>query len=257
MITIGLSPCPNDTFIFYALLENKIKTPFEFKPYFADVEQLNRLAFERKLEVTKMSFHAYLHLQMDYQLLSSGAALGQACGPLFIYKNKMPKEDSLIAVPGEFTTAYLLFKLFYPSYKNIVFMTFDEIENAILDEKVDAGVIIHENRFTYADKGLQKVMDLGEQWETHTQSMIPLGGIFLRENSSLVKEELEKYIRASIEYAQDNLEETLAYCKKYAQEMDETVMLQHIHLYVNKFSLDLGSEGNASIEKLKQLWQKE
>lgn len=257
MITIGLSPCPNDTFIFYALLEKKIKTPYEFQPHFADVEQLNRMAFRNTLEITKMSFHAFLYLQEQYRLLSSGAALGQACGPLFIYKNKIPNSDSRIAIPGEYTTAFLLFKIFYPDYKNIEFMTFDEIENAILDEKVDAGVIIHENRFTYLEKGLQKVVDLGEKWETLTQSMIPLGGIFLRNDSSLTIYEVEKWIKESILYAQDHLEETLAYCKKYAQEMDETVMLKHIQLYVNKYSVDLGQEGKSSIKKLKQLWQKE
>ncbi len=255
-IKLGLSPCPNDTFIFYGLLNSKVDTEgLQFEPVFEDVETLNEKAFAGELPVTKLSFHTWLYLQEKYLLLDSGAALGRGCGPLLIGKEVLSNEELksvTVAVPGKFTTAHLLLKLFYPFVQHKKEMIFSAIENSILHDEVKAGVIIHENRFTYPSKGLKKICDLGERWETETHSPIPLGGIFTsvtegKEFHSTV----DRIIKRSIEYAWQHQEETMEYVKQYSQEMDVTVMKQHIDLYVNDFSLSLGTDGMKAIELLK------
>jgi len=255
-VKIGLSPCPNDTFIFYALLHNKVDCEgYEFEPVFEDVESLNEKAFQIELPITKLSFHAWLYLQDKYSLLDSGAALGNACGPLLISKKLLSNEDlktSTVAIPGKYTTAHLLLKLFYPYITNKKEIIFSEIENALLKEEVSAGVIIHENRFTYLSKGLKKICDLGERWENETHSPIPLGGIFTRVTEGKDYHlAINRIIKRSIEYAWDHMDEAIQFVKIHSQEMSEEVMKKHIYLYVNNYTNSLGAEGNKAIEILK------
>jgi 1,4-dihydroxy-6-naphthoate synthase len=250
---IGLSPCPNDTFIFYALLHQKIDTYLRFEPVFNDVEKLNLMAFDSTLPISKLSFHAYMMLQDKYVLLDAGAALGAGCGPLLICKNPINNiENASIGIPGQYTTAHLLLKIFYPNCHNKELFRFDEIESAISRELIDAGVIIHENRFTYQEKGLQLICDLGAKWEQATQCLIPLGGIFISKANEELAVELSMLIKKSIEYAYRNEAEVLRYCQKYAQEMNEIIMKKHIDLYVNQYSLSLGNEGNKAIQTLQK-----
>lgn len=256
-ITLGFSPCPNDTYMFAALVNKWIDTgDIDFTVHMEDVEQLNRWAGSGFLDVTKMSFHRALSLDDQYTLLSSGAALGNNCGPLLIAKRPLTKEEILqgpVALPGEWTTAHLLFKLFYPGCKAKEFYLFSEIEDRILNEDVIAGVIIHENRFTYQDKGLARIADLGENWESSTGYPIPLGGIFASTRlSSGQRHEIEVLIRKSILFANSHPERVMPYVRRYAQEMDEQVMKSHIDLYVNDFSIDLGEKGSKSIEALRE-----
>lgn len=256
-IKLGLSPCPNDTFIFYAMLHNKVNCEgLQFEPVFADVESLNEKAFNSELPITKLSFHAWLYLQEKYSLLDSGAALGRGCGPLLIAKELLSDEELktvTVAIPGKYTTAHLLLKLFYPFIQQKKEMVFSVIENSILSDEVKAGVIIHENRFTYEAKGLKKICDLGERWETETHSPIPLGGIFTSvTGGNDFHTTVDRIIKRSIEYAWKNQEETMLYVKQYSQEMVVSVMQQHIDLYVNDFSLSLGVDGMKAIELLKQ-----
>lgn len=255
-IKIGLSPCPNDTFIFYAMLHSKVDCEgLQFEPVFADVESLNEKAFLSELPITKLSFHAWLYLQEKYLLLNSGAALGNGCGPILISKHVL-NDDELktapIAIPGKYTTAHLLLKIFYPFITNKIEMVFSEIEKALVNEEVEAGVIIHENRFTYQSKGLKKICDLGERWETESHSPIPLGGIFTRTSEgNLFHDSINRIIKRSIAFAWQNENETMQFVKQYSQEMSESVMKQHIHLYVNEFTDSLGVEGMKAIELLK------
>jgi 1,4-dihydroxy-6-naphthoate synthase len=204
-----------------------------------------------------MSFHRALSLDNAYTLLKSGAALGDGCGPLLIAKHELSEDEikkGPIALPGEWTTAHLLFKLFYPSSANKQFYVFSEIEDLVLNEKVVAGVIIHENRFTYQSKGLICVTDLGTEWETQTNLPIPLGGIFAHRRLPVeVIQEVERLIRESIQFAYQNQDIVMPYVRKHAQEMQEEVMLEHIKLYVNSFSLDLGEKGLMAIDSLKNL----
>lgn len=257
-ITLGFSPCPNDTFMFAALVNGWIDTHgLVFDVHMEDVETLNQWAGENKLDVTKMSFHRSLGLNDYYALLSSGAALGNGCGPLIIAKEMLSKEAILygqVALPGYWTTAHLLFKIFYPEALHKSFYVFNKIEDAVLKEEAIAGVIIHENRFTYADKGLVKIIDLGEAWENQTGLPIPLGGIFASTSISTETISLiESLIRKSIQFAWDHPEQVMPYVRQYAQEMDEEVMMSHIRLYVNDFSLDLGKIGQKSVACLKNL----
>ncbi|MEI7802218.1 MAG: 1,4-dihydroxy-6-naphthoate synthase [Bacteroidota bacterium] len=259
-IKLGLSPCPNDTFIFYAMLHNKVNCEgLQFEPMFADVESLNEKAFKGELPVTKLSFHTWLYLQEKYSLLDSGAALGRGCGPLLIAKEVLSDEDLktvTVAIPGKYTTAHLLLKLFYPFVQHKKEMVFSAIENSILTDEVKAGVIIHENRFTYEAKGLKKICDLGERWEIETHSPIPLGGIFTSVTAGKdFHSTVDRIIKSSIEYAWKNQEETMQYVKQYSQEMDVTVMQQHIDLYVNDFSLSLGTVGMNAVEIMKRKFE--
>ncbi len=252
-ISLGYSPCPNDTFIFYALVHNKIKADMVFSEILEDVETLNRMAFQKELDVTKASFHAFGHLRDDYCLLHSGSALGRGCGPLVVAKNPITKDElcgKTIAIPGRMTTAYLLLQLFAPDIKKIVEMPFDRIMSAVSLGTVDAGLIIHESRFTYPDYKLIKLVDLGEWWEEETSLPIPLGGIFAkRDLGAGVIQEVDLLLKRSIEYAFQNRDLTRGYIKEHAQELEDDVIDQHINLYVNDFTLDIG-DGIIAIEKL-------
>ncbi len=254
-LTLGFSPCPNDTFIFDALVHHKIDTEgLDFDVYLGDVEDLNQKAFNNELDITKISYHAFGYLTDNYVLLNSGSALGKGCGPILVKSSKFKVkslEDCKIAIPGKYTTANFLLSIAHPEATNKTELLFSDIENAVLNDKVDAGLIIHENRFTYQEKGLEKIIDLGEYWEETTGALIPLGGIIIKRN--LPKEIIEKVnrlIRKSIEFAFSNPNEPLKYMQQHSQEMDETVMRQHVELYVNKYSIDLGVEGKDAITQM-------
>lgn len=254
-LTLGFSTCPNDTFIFDAAVHNKIDTEgIVFDLVLGDVEELNKKAFEGEIDITKLSYHAYAYASMNYVLLNSGSALGNNNGPLLISKKKIyPDEinDLKIAIPGKYTTANLLLGIAYPQAKNKIPYLFSDIETALLDNEVDAGLIIHENRFTYEAKGLKKIIDLGEYWENLTQMPIPLGGIVInRKHSKELQLKVSNIIKRSIEYAYKNPNSSLNYIKQYAQEMDAKVMKKHIDLYVNDFSIDLGKQGKLAIKTL-------
>jgi len=254
-LTLGFSPCPNDTFIFDAMVNNKIDTNgITFNTALEDVETLNKWALEGRLAITKLSFAVYRKVREQYRLLNSGSALGRGCGPLLIAKEPIAQEDiknCKIAIPGEHTTANLLFSIAFPGAQRKEVMLFSDIENAVLEGRVDAGVIIHENRFTYQQKGLVKIIDLGEFWENTTGSPIPLGGIFIRKDvPEPVQQQVDALIHQSLQYAYRQYPQLSGYVKQHAQEMDEQVMRQHIDLYVNDFSLDLGAEGHAAVNKL-------
>ena len=259
-LTLGFSPCPNDTFIFDALVHHKIDTEgLEFEVVFADVEQLNLWALEGKLDVTKLSFNAFTYCVEDYALLDSGSALGRNCGPLLIKKpNTILTSESTIAIPGKYTTANMLLNIAYPDYINKVETLFSDIENDVLSEKVDAGLIIHENRFTYQDKGLEKVKDLGEFWEEKTGLPIPLGGIVIKRNLPLdVQLKVERVLRKSVEYAFANPNSSADYVQCHAQEMEKDVVDAHINLYVNGFSISTGKEGKKAVEMVFEKVEKE
>lgn len=254
-LSLGFSPCPNDTFIFDALIHHKIDTEgLEFEVHLEDVEGLNQMAFAQKLDITKLSYHAFAYLQNEYALLHAGSALGNNCGPILIAKEVVPKEevkDLKIAIPGKYTTANFLLSIAFPKAQQKVEMLFSDIEEAILKEEVDAGLIIHENRFTYQAKGLNKIVDLGEYWEGTTQLPIPLGGIVInRKLDPIVQQKVNRVLKKSILFAFDHPKSALPYIRRHAQEMDETVMYQHINLYVNEFTKDLGIKGKAAVEQL-------
>ncbi|HID27422.1 MAG TPA: 1,4-dihydroxy-6-naphthoate synthase [Methanosarcinales archaeon] len=252
---LGYSPCPNDTFIFYALTHQKIDTEnIIFKEVLEDVETLNFMALEGILDITKVSYHAFGYLRDKYCLLRSGSALGYGCGPLVIAKepfNIEELENKKIAIPGKLTTAHLLLQLMTQKIKNVVVMQFDKIIDAVFKEKVDAGLIIHESRFTYQNYGLKKIIDLGDWWEKETGLPIPLGGIIIKRSlgSDIIKK-VDNAIHRSIEYAYANPEETKDYIKAHAQELDSDVIQQHICLYVNDYSLDLGEDGIFAVQYL-------
>jgi len=253
--TIGISPCPNDTFIFYALLNKKIDTlGLDFNVVFEDVSALNKMAFDDTLDITKLSYHTYAYVREHYKLLESGSALGNNCGPLLIAKRQLTDEEILngsVAIPGKYTTANFLLKYKYPSIEKIKTFLFSKIEDAVLTGKTDMGLIIHENRFTYQDKGLIKIADLGEYWEQTTQLPIPLGGIVIKKSiEESISISIDRLIAQSIEYAYENEHEVLTYCQQYAQEMDFNVMKSHIGLYVNEYSLKLGQKGKKAINHL-------
>jgi len=257
-LTLGFSPCPNDTFIFYALLNNKIASGgFLFLPVIEDVESLNRRALNHDLDITKLSFAAYPQVVSIYQLLDSGSALGNNCGPLLISKRNISQEDianCTVAIPGEHTTANFLFTRFFPERHSVKPMLFSKIEDALLNDEVDVGVIIHENRFTYQKRGLKKIADLGELWETETRLPIPLGGIAAKKSLGIETiSAVEQLISESIQYAFQHLDETIPFVKKYSQSMEEEVMWQHIRLYVNDFTISLGEKGKAAVEKFLQV----
>lgn len=250
--SLGISPCPNDTFIFDALINNRIETgDFLFNVSFEDVETLNKSALEGKLDITKISFAVYPMIADKYQILTAGSALGNGVGPLLISKNKFKdlSEIKTVAIPGKLTTANYLFKMFYPSFQSSKEYIFSEIENAVLDGSVDAGIIIHENRFTYAAKGLQKISDLGELWEKKTGQPIPLGGIAIRRDlNENLKRRINALVKESVLYAFDNPDAGKEFIRMHAQEMSEEVRMQHINLYVNEFSIDLSEKGCQAIE---------
>jgi len=258
--TLGFSPCPNDCFIFDALLHGKIDTEgLTFKTVIEDVEALNRRAVKgsklkvQSLDITKLSFFSYAQVKKKYSILDSGSALGFGVGPLVISDKRLKIEDLndkklRIAIPGKNTTANLLFSLAFPKASNKVEMLFSKIEDAVLKRKVDAGVIIHESRFTYKQKGLKKVIDLGEWWESKTKLPIPLGCIAIKNSfSKNIQKKVERVIRRSVEFAFANPDSGKVFIKKHAQEMDDAVIKKHIHLYVNRYSVSLGKEGRKAV----------
>lgn len=291
-LSLGFSPCPNDTFIFDALIHGKIDTEgLEFEVSYDDVETLNRKAFRAELDITKLSYHAFAHVIADYVLLNSGSALGFGVGPLLITgpasgsassapgsaspesgsarlpsspgasgpaaapavspSAAAPDDAAKIGIPGHYTTANFLLSLAFPEARNKKEMVFSDIEDALLKGDIDFGLIIHENRFTYEKKGLQKVMDLGAFWEKETGCPIPLGGIMMKRNiRPEIQAKVDRLIRRSIEYAFANPSSGIGFIRSHAQEMDEAVMYRHIELYVNKYSVDLGPEGRRAVEVL-------
>ncbi len=254
-VTIGYSPCPNDTFIFYALTHGKVRVPgVEFRERLDDVETLNSTALDGGLDVTKISYHALGHLRETYALLRSGGALGRGCGPLIVARPGTSLDDlkkGAVAVPGKLTTAYLLLRLFDPSIGRVRVMTYDRIMQAVEEGEVIAGLIIHESRFTYPLHGLEKLLDLGEWWEKNTGLPIPLGGILgKRSLGRTLLLRIEDAIRESLRYAQSHADEVMGYCSRYAREIEPAIMKSHIGLYVNDFSLDLGEEGLAAVRRL-------
>jgi 1,4-dihydroxy-6-naphthoate synthase len=260
-LSLGFSPCPNDTFIFDALVNKKIDTEgLDFDIHLEDVQTLNNFALEDRLDFSKISYGVLPLLLNTHTLLNSGGALGNGVGPLLISKNENitagDVNDLRIAIPGKNTTAYLLFSFVYPNAKNISFYVFNEIEAAVLSGEVDAGVIIHENRFTYAQKGLYKITDLGAQWETKTKSPIALGGIVASNRiPKPIMQQVDQLIAKSVEYAFNNYPAISEYVSSHAQEMSEAVMRQHIDLYVNNFSRDMGETGKKAIETLVRIYQ--
>jgi len=259
MITLGFSPCPNDTFIFYALLNGRLDAKgLQFEPRIEDVETLNRLALEKILDITEVSCHAFHYVRDDYRFLRSGGAFGRGCGPLVVSRNPyIPKdlEGKKVAIPGEMTTAYLLLKLFFHAAfgskkMDVVPMLFHEIPAAVRDGKVDAGLIIHESRFTYPEYGLSKVLDLGEWWEKETGLPIPLGGIIGKKTLGAALDATESLISESVAYANAHSDEAMPYIKRYSQELSESVIYSHIGLYVNDFTADMGGEGRAALDEL-------
>jgi 1,4-dihydroxy-6-naphthoate synthase len=260
-LTIGFSPCPNDTFIFDALIHHKIDTEgLDFEVFYDDVETLNQKAFRGELDITKLSYHAFAYAANKYILLDAGSALGFGVGPMLICKGNAEDlkarleagDTSLkIGIPGKYTTANFLLSLAYPDAINKQELVFSDIENAVLDGRVDVGLIIHENRFTYQDKGLHKIIDLGDYWEKRTGCAIPLGGIVANRNLPLdVQHKINRVLKRSVEFAFANPKSGLEYIRSHAQEMSEEVMYKHIDLYVNKFSVDLGEEGKKAIKLL-------
>lgn len=250
--TLGFSPCPNDTFIFDALVNGKIDTGnFEFEVIMEDVETLNRMALSEKLDISKISYGVLSRILPLYKVLNAGGALGMGAGPLLVTSKPTTTgeiNEMSVAIPGMNTTAHMLFSIAFPGAQKKKFMVFSSIEDAVLKGEVDAGVIIHENRFTYQQKGLHKVLDLGDYWEQNTGGPIPLGGIVMnRKYDNRIMEEVNRLIMESLLYARKNYPELSDFVKNNSQEMEEQVMRQHIDLYVNDYSLDLGQKGRAAV----------
>lgn len=254
-LSLGYSPCPNDTFIFYGLIHGKVPcSEVTFIEQLEDVETLNQLALKNQLDLTKISYHAFGHLRQNYVLLRSGGALGRGCGPLIIAAENttMAKlRGKKIAIPGQLTTANLLLQLYSDGYEDVLILPFDKIMAAVGQGRADAGVIIHESRFTYQQYGLKQILDLGQWWEEESGYPIPLGGILARRNlgASLIRK-IDAALRQSIEYAYAHPQEPQDYVKQHAQELDDSVVRNHIELYVNDFSLDLGDEGVQAVNSL-------
>ncbi|MES2430872.1 MAG: 1,4-dihydroxy-6-naphthoate synthase [Bacteroidota bacterium] len=258
-LSIGFSPCPNDTFIFDALVNKKIDTEgLTFNTLLEDVQTLNQWAIEGKLNITKLSYGVLPLALNKYVVLNSGSALGKGVGPLLIQNPDLKftdTSDCIVAIPGENTTAHLLFSLAYPNANNKVFMRYDEIENFV-SQKKGLGVIIHENRFTYEAKGLKKIIDLGDYWEQQTNCAIPLGAIVIdKKIDPVIQKKVEALVKKSIEYAFSNYPELNDYIRIHSQEMSEDVMRKHIDLYVNNYSIDLGEDGRSAIKKLLSIYQ--
>jgi 1,4-dihydroxy-6-naphthoate synthase len=254
-LTLGFSPCPNDTFIFDAMVHGRIDTEgLEFDYLLADVEELNRRAFASDVDVTKMSYHAYAYVCQNYLILDSGSALGYRNGPLLISKRELGEsdlKDARIAIPGKYTTANLVFSIAWPESLNKTEYIFSDIENALLNDDVDAGLIIHETRFTYSKKGLSMIADMGEYWENLTGLPIPLGAIVInRRVPHEVALKVNRVIRRSLEYAYQDSLASYDFVTTNAKEMDRNVMNNHIKLFVNKFTLNLGDEGKRAVNEL-------
>ena len=254
-LTLGFSPCPNDTFMFYPLVHGLVDTSgIAYRERLEDVETLNLLALKGELDVSKVSYHALGQIRDEYALLRSGSALGRGCGPLLVATGTIDPTDlagKTIAVPGRYTTALLLLRLFDPRLTNFIVMPFNEVMDAVQSGNADAGVIIHESRFTYQGFGLHKLLDLGEWWEAETGLPIPLGGIVARRSlGSETINAIERALRAGVDYARNHPSEAAHYICEHAQEMSADVCAAHIDLYVNDFSADLGAEGVRAIQCL-------
>ncbi|WP_025141808.1 menaquinone biosynthesis family protein [Pedobacter jeongneungensis] len=263
-LTLGFSPCPNDTFIFDALIHHKIDTEgLEFEVFYDDVETLNQKAMKGELDITKLSFHAFAYVANQYALLDAGSALGFGVGPLLISKNhfdeselQTPNSELKVGIPGKYTTANFLLGIAYPHLLNKQELVFSEIESALLNDQIDLGLIIHENRFTYQDKGLNKIVDLGDYWEKLTGCAIPLGGIVINRNLDReVQLKVNRLIRQSVEFAFAHPKSGIDFIRQHAQAMEESVMYKHIELYVNKYSINLGEEGRKAVDTLFKLAQ--
>ena len=256
-LTLGFSPCPNDCFMFDAMVHRRIDLEgLDFDVRMADIEALNSAAFAGAVDITKLSFHAYAYCADDYVLLDAGSALGRNCGPLLISQRPISPEevaagDLRIAIPGKYTTANFLLSLAFPHASDKSECLFSDIEWGVLDGRFDAGLIIHENRFTYADRGLKKIIDLGEFWESETGAAIPLGGIVIsRRLPADVRQRVNRVMRRSVEYAFANRDASLPFVRANAQAMSDEVMYKHIDLYVNEYSVDLGVDGRRAVEVL-------
>jgi len=256
-LSLAFSPCPNDCFIFDAIVNRRIDLEgLNLTVRLGDVEALNRAAFAGDVDITKLSFHAYAYCADAYVLLDAGSALGSNCGPLLISKRAISQEEAAagalrIAIPGKFTTANFLLGLAFPAATDKTEVLFSDIEPALLADRFDAGLIIHENRFTYEAKGLKKIIDLGEYWESHTGASIPLGGIVIRRSlPDEVKDRVNRVLRRSVEYAFAHRDASLPFVRAHAQEMSEDVMYRHIDLYVNDYTIDLGTRGRQAITLL-------
>lgn len=266
-LTLGFSPCPNDTFIFDALIHHKIDTDgLTFEVTYDDVETLNQKAMKGQLDITKLSFHAFAYAVSQYALLDAGSALGFGVGPLLIShkydqetlaeKIKSDPASIRVGIPGKYTTANFLLGIAYPELQHKQELVFSEIETALLEDQIDLGLIIHENRFTYQDKGLTKIVDLGDYWEKLTGCAIPLGGIVINRNLTReVQLKVNRLIRESVEYAFAHPKSSIGFIREHAQAMDEAVIYKHIELYVNKYSINLGTEGRNAVDTLFKLAQ--
>ncbi len=251
-LKLAFSPCPNDTFIFDAMVHHKIDTEgIVFEYTMADVEELNQAAFNNEPDICKVSFHAYLYLIDKYVLLHSGSALGMDVGPLFISKNNVNKDDFSklnVAIPGKYTTAHLLLSIIFPEIVNKTEVLFSDIEDKVISKEFDAGVIIHENRFTYHERGLKLISDLGKEWFKLTKQAIPLGGIVVkRDLPDNLKQSINRVLKRSVEYAFANPDSAKDFIRCNAQEMSQEVMYKHINLYVNEFTRNLGDKGKNAI----------
>ncbi|MFO7765418.1 MAG: 1,4-dihydroxy-6-naphthoate synthase [Pelovirga sp.] len=254
-LSLGYSPCPNDTYIFHALVHGLIPgNDLAFEERLEDVETLNQLALKGALDLTKISFHAFGQVRDQYLLLRSGAALGRGCGPLIIAEGSVSLnqlQDSIIAIPGRLTTANLLLQLYFNGVDKLLVLPFDQIIDAVRDGQATAGVIIHESRFTYQQQGLHQLLDLGAWWEEYTGHPIPLGGILAKRSLGAERiRQVDQALRQSIEYARAHPQKAIDYIRRHAQELDDSVIRRHISLYVNDFSLDLAEEGLAAIDCL-------
>jgi 1,4-dihydroxy-6-naphthoate synthase len=254
-LTIGFSPCPNDTFIFDALVNKNIDTEgLSFNYILEDVETLNRWAAEGKLDITKLSYNAFLNVTNEYALLHSGSALGKGVGPLLVTRENLSLDnisEFKIAIPGKNTTANLLLSVAFPGAKNKAEVLFSEIEDRVLAGEFDAGLVIHESRFTYEAKGLKKLIDLGDWWERNMDAAIPLGGIVIRRTlGKELSEKVDRLIKQSLEYAWKNYPQLTSFVRDNSQEMDEEIIRKHINLYVNEYTSDLGEEGRKAITRL-------
>lgn len=254
-LSIAFSTCPNDTFIFDALVNNRISAGgFNFTKTLADIQELNTMALSGDVDIVKISFALYPLISQNYQMLSAGAALGRGVGPLVISKRKIYPDEiqhATVAIPGTHTTANLLFSLAYPEVKKKRVFLFSDIEEAILDKEIDVGVIIHENRFTYMKKGLRKISDLGDFWETQTKLPIPLGGIAIKRSlPQTIKLMVNQLVKTSVEFALENPKASFDFVRNNAQAMEVEVMQKHIELYVNEFSVNIGEFGKKAVVEL-------
>lgn len=257
-LTLGYSPCPNDTFMFHAIASGLLKLPgHEIVEQLHDIETLNRMAMRAELDATKLSFYAWLNVKEHYRLLRHGAAMGHGCGPVLIARRPLTGEQipgCRIALPGEWTTAHLLFRLWSPESENKLFVRYDQIFDTLQSGVADCGVIIHESRFTFEQAGFKAVADLGGWWEKETGLPIPLGCIGVKKTiPDKIMQELDDLIYAGIIQAREHPERTLHYIHRHAQEMEEKILKKHIQTFVNEFTLELGHTGRAAVAKLEEM----